>query len=238
MTLETRFWAKVQKTDTCWVWTAATFPSGHGKIYLSKEKGLGSAHIVSFKLAHGDTNNCHVLHRCKEKLCVRPDHLFLGNHARDIRFKEIDIEDQYEAKIDRSAGDEKCHPWTEGKNSFGYGVFVRDGETLAARWAYKRFVGPLTSKEVVRHTCDNRACQNRTHWIKGTQAQNVQDAVERNRQYRPSGVKNVKAKLTEEQVRSIRSDSTSSHAQLARFYAVSYPTIAYIRSGKTWRHLL
>ena len=35
--------------------------------------------------------------------------------------------------------------------------------------------------DVVRHTCDEPACVNPKHLIKGTQKENVRDAIERNR---------------------------------------------------------
>ncbi len=145
-------------------------------------------------------------------------------------------EERYEAKVDRSAGTDGCHPWTASRNVFGYGLFGHDGETLAARWAYRHYVGPLAPGEVIRHTCDNRACQNRAHWLKGTQYQNIMDAVERSRQHRPAGERNVKAKLTAAQVRDIRASELSATDLMAK-YGVSRPTISSVRVRKTWRHI-
>jgi DNA-binding CsgD family transcriptional regulator len=142
----------------------------------------------------------------------------------------------YESKVDRSGGLDACHLWTASVNEYGYGMFGHDGETLAARWAYKRYVGPLTADEVVRHTCDNPPCQNRGHWLKGTQPQNILDAVSRSRQHRPRGEKNVKAKLTEEQVIAIRSSSLPSGLLMQQF-GVSRPTINSIRARITWKHV-
>lgn len=142
----------------------------------------------------------------------------------------------YEAKVDRTAGPDSCHPWLACKNQFGYGLFGHDGESLAARWAYKRFVGPLADDEVVRHTCDNRECQNQSHWIKGSQRENILDAVSRNRQWQPKGAKNVKAKLTEDQVREIRA-SGADRGVLAARYGVTRATICSILLRKTWAHL-
>lgn len=146
------------------------------------------------------------------------------------------VDELYESKVDRSGGPGACHLWTASVNEFGYGLFVHDGETLAARWAYKRYVGPLTADEVVRHTCDTPACNNRDHWLKGTQVQNILDAVERSRQHRPRGEKNVRAKLTEGQVLAIRSSSIPNR-QLAQEYGVSPHTISQIKTRSTWKHL-
>jgi hypothetical protein len=89
---------------------------------------------------------------------------------------------RYEAKVDRSGGPDACHPWTASMKK-GYGQLNVDGRSVQAhRWAFKRYIDPtIRDDEYVRHTCDNPPCQNPQHWLKGTNSDNIKDAVARGR---------------------------------------------------------
>lgn len=88
---EASFWAKVNKTETCWLWTAGHFGnSGYGSFSVRTPQGTKStrAHRYSYEMAHGPIpEGMHVLHRCDTPLCVRPDHLFLGTPLENTRDK-------------------------------------------------------------------------------------------------------------------------------------------------------
>lgn len=143
----------------------------------------------------------------------------------------------YEAKIDRSAGPNACHPWMGARSTDGHGFFKRDGQNYAARWGYLRFVGSLEPGEIVRHTCDNPPCQNPRHWLKGTDRDNSDDKVLRGRQHHPVGECNPKAKLTVQVVREIRArlrTGVPASRVLAAEYGVSPETLRDIRAGRTW----
>lgn len=78
-----RFWEKVNKTETCWLWTGPLF-RGRGMLYKMGRKMM-YANRVSWMIHHGDIpTGLNVLHTCDVGHCVRPDHLFLGTQTDNI----------------------------------------------------------------------------------------------------------------------------------------------------------
>jgi hypothetical protein len=70
---EQRFWAKVRKTDTCWLWTGTVGPGGYGRFHSGKQVRV---HRYAYRLLVGPIPRLRTLdHLCRVKLCVNPDHL-------------------------------------------------------------------------------------------------------------------------------------------------------------------
>jgi hypothetical protein len=81
-----RFMKRVNKTDTCWLWTGSTQKNGYGSL-SSQEISWGTryAHRWSYMYHKGKiTDNQMVRHTCDIKNCVNPAHLILGHSVDNV----------------------------------------------------------------------------------------------------------------------------------------------------------
>lgn len=133
-----------------------------------------------------------------------------------------------------------CWIWTGCLNSRGYGCFAVGGKgksKLAHRVAVEMETGePIPKGKQVCHHCDVKSCVNPLHLYIGTPRSNTRDAIERG-QF-PTGERNGRARLTEDDVRAIRRRWAAGGvtiSSLAREFGVTRPPIRDVVKGKSWK---
>lgn len=136
----------------------------------------------------------------------------------------------------------KCWEWI-GRTHNKYGVFDLEFNNIktvqAHRFSYELYFGTILNGLVIRHSCDNCSCVNPFHLISGTQQDNINDMVTRNRQAK--GSQSGRATLDEETVieilEGIETKKFTSISQIAHFYTIKGETIGNILNGTHWAHV-
>lgn len=132
--------------------------------------------------------------------------------------------------------DGSCWDWQGTVDSDGYGQ-LGSRRMKAHRVSYEIYVGTIPSGAGILHRCDRPICVNPYHLRPGTQRENVDDAVSRDRVRK--GERHGMAKLTEAQVIEIRRlrRAGQSSDELSRMFGIGSRTVRSIVNRETWRHV-
>ncbi len=82
------FFAKVLKNANekgCWFWTACINEHGYGSVSLFDRPR--KAHQISYRIANNLSldKQLFLCHTCDIKHCVNPEHLYEGNHSKNLQ---------------------------------------------------------------------------------------------------------------------------------------------------------
>lgn len=80
-----RFWVRVDKSGSCWLWTGSKNAYGYGTFHMViGQKRQHLAHRVSYQLAYGPIDTTQILdHLCRVPACVNPEHLRIATQKQN-----------------------------------------------------------------------------------------------------------------------------------------------------------
>jgi hypothetical protein len=113
------------------------------------------------------------------------------------------------------------------------------GNRLRHRKAWEDTFGPIPNGFYVCHRCDNPPCWEITHLFVGTQVDNMRDRDVKGRAAPKEGSENGRARLTDEDVRTIRQRVAAGELQreVAADYGLVQPHVSRIVRRESWAHV-
>lgn len=204
----------------CWEWRGVKSRTGYGKFHTPRIQGTERkpihAHRFSYEVNFGPIpEGLFVLHKCDNPACTRPDHLWVGSIADNVR--------------DSMAKGRNSPPPRPPKHFANTENFKRGSEHYAAR---------LTANQVheIRRSTERGVDLAARLGV----AQTTISMIRRGRTWRHLAIGNgdrPQPSLTEDAVRAIRSAWGEASSVLAERYGVSPRQIRKVRSGEQWKHV-
>lgn len=179
-------------------------------------------------------------------------HLWRLKHGGDVsgaiqpRHESASAAFRYRMPTDPPA--KGCWLWTGSllSDDAPYGIVTVGGvRYLAHRISYELFVGPIPDSLIIRHRCDVPQCVQPRHLLPGTQADNVQDKVDRGRQScgpahtDARGSRHPAARLCEQDVLQIRAMHRNglTNRAIASAFGIAPSSVSLIVHRRTWVHI-
>ncbi len=144
------------------------------------------------------------------------------------------VAERFWSKVSKGE-DNTCWEWAAALNN-GYGWFLIDKKARNAHRVAAFLTGLIPTVDGglhVLHRCDNTKCCNPKHLFVGTNADNVADRVSKGRSgsARLCGENNGASKLTNEQIKQVRSlclQDKISQTQVAKMFNIRQPQVSRI----------
>lgn len=133
----------------------------------------------------------------------------------------------------------ECREFLGAGTRDGYAMIVYQGKKVSVhRLVWELANGPIPGGMQVLHRCDNRRCGRTSHFFLGTNYDNVQDKVRKNRQFRLKGEDHPHHKLTYEnslEIKALWATGQFTRKQIAVRYRVSPGLIGHVVKGRNWK---
>lgn len=237
----TRFESKIEKQGDCWIWNGSRRAGQPGQMgFTVNADKVESPKRVAYKLYIGEIPPGRLLlATCDTEYCINPHHMNFSAETPPLVLSRRDVA-RFWNKVDKTTTPDGCWTW-KGQKIFGYGKFsvgITKRRAHAVSYAIANGV-PIPPGELIRHTCDNRACVRPDHLIPGTHQDNCNDKKARNRCSRNSGETNGNSKFTPELVRAIRADRKAGMKlmDIVAKHKISLASAGKICKRQLWAHI-
>lgn len=220
---------RIGAPDECWEWQGATNGGGYGSCRVNNEKDM--VHRHAYRMAYGlIPDGMMVCHRCDNRICCNPSHLFLGTAQ--------DNNDDMWAKGRGASGDAhglRKHPGAACRGSRCHTAKVTEEQVLVIR---EKVAAGMLHRDVAEEL--GISPLNVGQIARGENWKHVGGPITHVRTaHRRRGEQQGAAKLTEDAVRRIRqlSDGGMFDAAIAPLYGVSPACIYAVTHRRSWKHV-